>query len=344
MTVQLRQHGFSLVELMVAMLIGLFLTGGIVYVYIGSKTSYNFNVAAANIQENGRFAIHFLTRDIRQAGYKSCVSNAGQVRNTLKDGADGYFWEFDASIQGTNNRDANWASKDVSDALGSRVPTAGTDTITVRFASGTPVPLETSMSSGSSAIDVNSNNDFGSNDILLITDCADAVIFQVTGITSGSDDLEHIVGGTLTSSDPNGPKPGNETGDLNKNFDADSHVMHMNTTVYFIADSSQFDVPSLWRKTNGDDAEELVPGVEDLQIEYGEDTDNDRTADTYDSANNVDMENVVSVHIALLMVSLEEVAPEPVPYRFNGNTYANPTDNHIRREFIATVNLRNRSP
>jgi type IV pilus assembly protein PilW len=64
-----RQRGFSLVELMVAMLIGLILLFGVTQVYVSSKRSANAQEDLARMQENGRFAMDLITRDLRRAGY-----------------------------------------------------------------------------------------------------------------------------------------------------------------------------------------------------------------------------------------------------------------------------------
>lgn len=64
------QRGLSLVELMVAMTIGFFLLAGVVSLLGASKQSYRASEAMSRVQENGRYAIEFLSRDIRLAGYR----------------------------------------------------------------------------------------------------------------------------------------------------------------------------------------------------------------------------------------------------------------------------------
>ncbi len=117
----------------------------------------------------------------------------------------------------------------------------------------------------------------------------------------------------------------------------------METVTFYLADDGN-GTPSLWRRVNAADPEELVQGIEDMQILYGEDTNGDRAADTYGAADTVQMDNVVAVRFAVLAATLEEVAPEPVPYSFTVFSDANPGDRRLRREFVATVNLRNRTP
>lgn len=64
-----RQTGLSLVELMVAIVVGLILVGGLIQVYLSTKQSYNAQEQLARMQESGRFAMDLITRDLRRAGY-----------------------------------------------------------------------------------------------------------------------------------------------------------------------------------------------------------------------------------------------------------------------------------
>jgi len=59
--------GFSIVELLVAMAVGLFLAAGILGLFITNKTVYNDTARATELQENGRFALSYLINDLRHA-------------------------------------------------------------------------------------------------------------------------------------------------------------------------------------------------------------------------------------------------------------------------------------
>ena len=60
--------GFSLVELMVAVAISVFLLLGISYIYVGSKQTFRNQEALARMQENARLAFEYLSQDLRMAG------------------------------------------------------------------------------------------------------------------------------------------------------------------------------------------------------------------------------------------------------------------------------------
>ena len=65
------QHGFTLIELMIAMLIGVFLMAGVIQIFLSAKQAYRLQENLSRLQENGRFAMDIITKDIRQAGYVS---------------------------------------------------------------------------------------------------------------------------------------------------------------------------------------------------------------------------------------------------------------------------------
>ena len=65
-----RQTGFSLVELMISVTIGLVLIAGVAQVFVGSQQAYRTHDGVGRIQENGRFAIELMSRQIRLAGFR----------------------------------------------------------------------------------------------------------------------------------------------------------------------------------------------------------------------------------------------------------------------------------
>jgi type IV pilus assembly protein PilW len=70
-TIMKRQRGISLVEIMIALVLSLFLSAGVIQVYLASKQSYRAQEGYSRLQENGRYALETMTRFIRLAGYKS---------------------------------------------------------------------------------------------------------------------------------------------------------------------------------------------------------------------------------------------------------------------------------
>jgi len=63
-----RQSGLSLIELMVAMTLGLMITMTLGYILMGSRSTYRTQDASARVQDTGRFALEYIGRQIRLAG------------------------------------------------------------------------------------------------------------------------------------------------------------------------------------------------------------------------------------------------------------------------------------
>ena len=63
------QRGFSLVELMIAVLIALFLLGGLVTLVMGTRRSGATQTALSQLQDNQRIAMTMITNIVQKAGY-----------------------------------------------------------------------------------------------------------------------------------------------------------------------------------------------------------------------------------------------------------------------------------
>jgi len=70
-----KQFGLSLIELLVAMIVGLFITIGISSVYVGNKRTNMTTDELSLLQANGRAVLEQLTQVIQHTGYKSTRSS-----------------------------------------------------------------------------------------------------------------------------------------------------------------------------------------------------------------------------------------------------------------------------
>ena len=75
------QRGMSLVELMVALSIGTFLLAGAVTVFGKTRDLYRTNDAAARLQETARYAMGTIEADLRMANYWGLMSRADLIEN-----------------------------------------------------------------------------------------------------------------------------------------------------------------------------------------------------------------------------------------------------------------------
>ena len=217
---------------------------------------------------------------------------------------------------------------------------AGTDVIAVREAVATNSTLTAALASTAAPIVVASNpTNIAAGSILLISDCNSADMFKVSSITgSGPYTIAHATTSNTSAS-------------FLSAYNTDAQLMTYTQTTFFIGNTGRINlqgaaIPALFRTTMAGTTEELVEGVENMQITYGLDADNNQTADSYVTAAGVsatNWHNVVSLRLDLLVNSVDGVSPTPVAYNYaGGNT--TPTDRLLRHEFITVINLRNNTP
>lgn len=350
-----RQRGLTIVEIMVAMVLSLILTAGVVEVFIGSKNTYRVNDALSRLQEDGRMALEYMSRDVRMAGFQGC-SRYGPVTNTLNSTTN-IAYDFAVGIRGYDNVGAPLPA-----ALGTLnpAPNAGTDVIVVRRQADNPVRIVqnnngaqlfvevTGTEAGACANGTSRVSGICEGDILMVSDCRKSRIFQTGNIqTTGS-------GGniTLNITHPASGTPGNAISSWggasapeDERFGDDAEIVKVATYIYFIANNPN-GIPSLYRQDGITAAVELAQGVENLQILYGVDTsptDINQSADVYQDAGSVaSWDDVVSVRLHLLLRTIDNnLAEAAQTYRYV-DVDINAGDRRIRKEFTSLVALRNR--
>lgn len=342
------QRGISLVELMVALTLGLLLGAAVVQIFLSSKHAYRMQDAISRLQEGGRFAIDAIARDTRMAGYMGCASvDQIPVKNNIPAPrpADVVF-NPNNIIGGENDVTAasTYAAAPYQAAL-------RTDVLTIRKASDGGVKLTGNLATDNANIQIIDNpQNFDAGDLLFITDCVTADLFCAGTVSNGS--------GTVTI-----PHPAscNTTSKLSKAYGEDAEVLAFQSIVYFIRDTGRTTpagnpIRALWVVSRGVGsgtgaltAYELVEGVQDMQLQFGVDTNNDRTADVYRTANNVgaaNWERVVSVRVSLLMQSVEDniVGTDGTTQTLEFNNEDIDSDGRLRQVFSTVVAVRNRLP
>lgn len=88
-----RQKGLTLIELLIAMVIGIVLLGGIIQTMLASKEASATRQSISTITDNARFLFDFMARDLRMAGRGYC--NAAET-DAFPDGCDDFQWPSDA--------------------------------------------------------------------------------------------------------------------------------------------------------------------------------------------------------------------------------------------------------
>lgn len=303
-----RQRGLTLVELMIAITLGLILTAGMIQIFVSSKQTYRVEEAHSRLQESARLALEMVASDVRMASYWGCQPDPANVVNLLNTGGTGYV-DFTGvpltGIEGTSG---------------------APDTLTLRGADGaTGLTLQPNLGTGfnsslTAALVVAAPNTLAAGDIVLVSNCEVGNIFQISALGGGGSTV------TLTAG---GSNPGNAVGAFTAAFRGDATLYPMRNVVYSIATGAN-GVNALWRSVNGTN-QELVSDVTDMQILYGEDTNGDRSVERYVPANaaGLNFDNVFSVRIQLTIRTGED------------NTSVT-AGNALSRVFSTTVSIRNR--
>lgn len=340
------QRGFSLVEMMIAMTISLILLAGVLAVVYSSKVAYRQNERVARLQENGRAAVELMLQDMRAGGFHGCTRTV-PFTNTLTTSTD-LRWNFAAPVQGYDFASAaTWAP-----ALDASVtsPRDGSDIVAVRTVRpGRPLMTTSagmSSTTANIAVTKNASDTIASGTPVMISDCSAAAVFAVTTFTDGSTTatLAHTTGGAVS-----GVGPGNDSADVGVQFKTGAQVVPVDTVVYYIRDSATVrngvTNPALWRVIGAGTPQELIEGIEQMQMLYGQDTDGDRLVNSYVTADAVtNWNNVISVTFGMLIRSVEPNSPEvdTRTYTLLPGTTAGPFNDHYERVlYTTTVALRN---
>lgn len=356
-----RQRGLTLVELLIALAMGLALLAGVATLFLANKETYRVQEAVARAQETGRFTLALLTRDVQRAGFTGCDSLSPSVppRNTLAGafaaadsrwyGSAAYARPVEAfevdladDFSGTASGWAPALDRHFADSPAmTPQPTLGSDILLVRVPETSVYRVDPTNppATPSAPITVMGGADLGVNDVALVSDCEYAALFRITAVTAN---------GAKTTVTPNG--------DLGKKFPSavtTAELRRYRTTAYFVAPSTSGTGPALWRwngtKGNANDPTQVAEGVENLQVRFGIDDNADWTVDRYlraDELAEADWERIISAHLTVVVRSTDNgVAPERADYVVNGVKVTPPdaADRRLRQVFTGTVMMRNRA-
>lgn len=370
-----RYGGFSLVELMVALVLGLVLTYAMINVFLSSKTAFRRQEQLNSVQQSVRMAFEYLANDARMVGHLGCYTGrstgftnnlaAGVLATNYALGVEGY--EYTNATAGaytltgnSPNDDSTAAYWTLNTATGgvNTIPvttiggaggiTPGSDVLVVRTVAGKPVRLTADTTAASTAASVENFasgkcsdgstdkvSGFCANSHALLASCQSAGVFSVASIAGANLTLSSAAGVAYPA--------------------ATTEVFPMQTIVYYVKKSSSGTTTSLYRRTfDGDNAggleQELIEGVENLQFRYGRDTTAtpDGVVDDYVTANNVgDWSKVVAIRMSVLLRAADPVEGDvavPTTGKVNDVTVTYPStgSKYDRRVFTTTVAVRNK--
>lgn len=357
----LKSFGFSIVELMVAILIGLIILAGVIQVVVTSKTTFIGQEEMSFIQENARYAMDLIGKDLQGAGYFGCAGNEASLAVVAKVDADAALLLGPESVRGFEGGTTSapypaeypenmWVIYEPGSTTVQDYP----DSFVVRGASGSQVGItQTTDAAANIVFTTQPNHSLKANDYvaLIAEDCRRASVVRTSAVTANTFQLS--AGGSVC---PGPVKPALDKGwicsqacvcqgeGMNQLFMPGSVAMPYVSHAYYIADSGVLPgVPALKRAVLQNGAgreEELALGVEDMDLLYGLLVDGDLQ---YFKASEIetggmDWNNVVAVQVSLLMRSQAPSAGNVESKELLQNTYE---DRFMRQVVTSSFRLRN---
>ena len=333
--IAIKQAGLSLIELMISITLGIILTAGIIEIYIGTKQTYRVQDELSRLQENARYALDIITADIRQAGYTGC-GNLSKITPDVIAKNPPVTFNLSSALTGHQAGTSTWSPVIPADTI---TPLARTDVITVTKGGECGATLTGNLTPVNANIKVTNPNrcGFTKDEVVMVSNCSTADIFRIGSNPSTNSGQMTLAQGAGANTQP---KLVNSYGD-------DAEVLKLISQTYYIENGTG-GIPSLFVYDNiSDTSLELIEGVENIQVRYGVDSDNDGVPEKYDHAGNInaasEWDEVVTTRVTLLMRTINNVSANDYTFATgDGNNIAYNGDGRLRLQFSSTVQMRNR--
>lgn len=332
-----KQQGLSLIELMIAIALGLVLMLGVIQMFLSSREVFSTQQAMSRIQETGRLSIEFMANDIRMAGYAGCADRNTPFENDLSE--NDVFNDFTIGANSVFNSITGFSVDDKPADLNlNPAPVADSDLLVVRFAAGAPHIVATDATPGEIKLlaegvvpAANCVNGICEGATLLVSNCTGGHIFKAENVAFS----EAAKRTTITHA---GDWPWADRVIVTKSFFTGDEVMPVSSVLYHIGENPAGN-PSLYRTENGGDAQEMLEGVENMSLRFGINGEYFAA----DELGEAQWRNVNSVRVELLLRGNEEnLLDQPQGYTFAGEDVPGPADRRARQVFSTTVAIRNR--
>ena len=342
--------GFTLVELMVGLAVGLFVALAAISIFVSTRTLQVVSTAGTRMGENSRLAMELLHKDLRSAGFLGCRSQIADPPLNLLAPAD-RFLDTASNAAGVRGSYGNGGAftPALNATLAALAANVNSDFLSVRvpvepLSLGLLVPMVSA--SGIPQIGLNTpGNNLASGAIVLIANSKAGAVFQVTDADpAGTGNLTHAVGGVFS--------PGNISPDFGHVFRGDTAVYRLQTNHYYIAPGTHAGTNSLWRLSFPNPVnpllatvpEEAAQGIDRMVVTYGVDTGNQTVSKYVDAAGVTSWDGVVAVRVQLLSTTVKDgVTLSPQAASFAGSTVV-ATDRRLRTQVTEVVTLRSHAP
>lgn len=357
-----RQQGLSIVELMIALLLGSLLVGGLVQILTSNSQAFRITESMARTQEFGRIASEILSREARNAGYFGCNAEAF-VSNLDIDPTDPNFddfdWEPGTGVSSDSGLRPNEAILNTDFIYFSGLEGGGLEIVANAPPTAASTKVESKGGGGPKSF-------LNKGDIIAISDCQGTDIVQVTNISGKDGDLKVTLvtnsgAGTPgndfssnTCSNTGNPSAGNNC--LSQDYGIGAQILKPYDRIYFIGKSNVTGEPALMMRSieNGvTQTVEMVEGVLDLQVQYGLSVDKRAGVNRWEDSESLsgnDWEQIRAIRASVLVRGgADNTFDDKATLCFptwkdctNGHNFTAP-DKRMYRAYTFTSNVRNKS-
>jgi type IV pilus assembly protein PilW len=268
-----QQGGFTIIELMIALVLSLVVVGGAISIYLNNQASFRTNDNLAKIQENARFAFELLSRDIREAGSNPCGVKA--VASTIRvSGAPTWWADWNNGTLVGYGGTQTVPTLAVGTTASSRV--SNTDAIIVLRSAMNDSDLMTIQSHDPVATTIYVNTLTGAaspGEVILVCDSTSGAIVAVAGQGSSppSIDYDKLVASTNCTDNLGYPLPDDCTGATTKTFQVGGVVASLAPAIWYIGNNGNGGT-SLYKRVVDDTGTiqslEMVPNIQNMQLQY----------------------------------------------------------------------------
>lgn len=299
-----RQTGFGLIELMVALVLGMIIIGAAIGMFISNQNASRATQGLSHIQENSRIGFELMARDIRDADSTPCSKNV-PIANVLAAAQSGTDWRYSwgSGIQGYTS---GTGIASLPPATGTPLPagspaaTLGTTHAIVVHTSADRGVSIASHDAGAGLVTLSDDHGMQAGDIALACDYRQAAVFQVSGVP-GSKALQHADGGGNCAQGLGMPVSCSGSG-TPYTFGGNGVVSKLHSAAWYVGNNAAGGT-SLFRKVLDNAPEEIVNNVSAMEISYLQ-----AGGTGYVDASAVsDWKNVKAVRVRLTVQSAENV-------------------------------------
>ena len=324
------QRGFTLVELLIGITLGLLVVGTVLSVYLGASRGLAHTDRYARMQENGRYALDMLAEDLAMTDFWGRMLATDAISTSLTSpigdcGADIDVFAPDSAIMVVEHHASPTTSHFTPCTAIEDVRRAGTDLLVLKRVAGQPT--------AQTFVDVNDADGDG--------DTAETLTLGASDLQNGS---VYLRANAATASLINDASAGNAPA-------LEQQDWLYEPRVYFVRDwfdSAGDGVPTLCRVGLSGlaltDTDCLVQGIEHVHLQFGVDADDDGVPNLYTSQpSTAQIESAVTVRVFVLARSVTEdpFHDDVKSYRLGDVVVPAANDGYYRNVYSTTVTLRN---